>query len=294
MSRIAYRLTYAVLFCSVCVSACSDDPTDPNSTTGLSGTLDIPESSSAASIVTIDLSSGTVASTLDGQGPHRTPEGTVLMVRGNGDLVEATTTQERVIAAENTEYPNAEAYDDRFENPRLSPNGRLVAYAGTFLDYAVYVVDRATGDLQFGIEPTTSLEGFRRPSWISDTEILVSGYLSNPGLYVIDIETGDGVRIDDDLASPTDPVVSPDRSRVAFILNNHVWIMDLDGTRLRQISTSSGEEKMPTWSPDGKWILVSNAASLYAVSVDGNNVVDIMKEYRADRSYLGSTQTSWR
>lgn len=294
MPRPAHRLTYAALLFSLCVSACSDDPTNPNSTTGLSGTLDIPESSSAASIVTIDLSSGASASTFDGQGPHRTPEGTVLMVRGNGDLVEATTTQERVITAENTEYPNPEGYDDRFENPRLSPNGGLIAYAGTYLKYAVYVVDRATGALQFGIEPATNLEGFRRPSWISDTEILVGGYLDNPGLYVIDVETGDVGRIDDNLANPTDPVVSPDRSRMAFILNKHVWIMNLDGSGLRQISTSDGEEKMPTWSPDGKWILVSNAASLYAVSVDGNNVVDIMKTYRGDRFYLGSTQTSWR
>ncbi len=38
--------------------------------------------------------------------------------------------------------------------------------------------------------------------------------------------------------------------------NNHVWVMDADGTNAYQLTTSDMYENAPTWSPDGKYILV--------------------------------------
>jgi Tol biopolymer transport system component len=294
MSLTFLRSSRALLLCAL-LFACSDDPTNPGTGGGLSGTLDFNESSTRSSIFTIDLASGSASTTLNGYGPHRTPDGTVLMVSPNGDLVESNGTQQRLIVAKNLEHPNTQRHDDQIVNPRLSPNGRLVAYAGPLFTYNVYIVDRQTGALEYSIEASDTREGYQRPSWISDTQLLVGGYQTNPGLFVVDLVTGEVTRIDDNLAGPTDPIVSPDRTRAAFILNDHVWIMNLDGTGLRQITTSTGTESMPTWSPDGKWILVANTADLFAVPIDGGTTIDIMKTYRNDVDYLGgSTQVSWR
>jgi Tol biopolymer transport system component len=53
---------------------------------------------------------------------------------------------------------------------------------------------------------------------------------------------------------------SPDGNRVAFglgdtaLLDNHMWVMNIDGTGLRQLSTSSHNEDGAAWSPDGKYL----------------------------------------
>jgi Tol biopolymer transport system component len=64
------------------------------------------------------------------------------------------------------------------------------------------------------------------------------------------------------------PVVSPKGDRIAFVSNRsgdmRIWVSDLDGRNARRISTPEMEyhqaikapieQKVPAWSPDGKWI----------------------------------------
>jgi dipeptidyl aminopeptidase/acylaminoacyl peptidase len=56
--------------------------------------------------------------------------------------------------------------------------------------------------------------------------------------------------------------VSPDGSQLAFDLgdpgvdDNHVFVMAMDGTGLRQLTTSDVNEDAPAWSPDGRSIIV--------------------------------------
>ena len=64
------------------------------------------------------------------------------------------------------------------------------------------------------------------------------------------------------LGSSHDFVWSPDGSQLAFVqntdamvatsTNNDVWLMNRDGSNLRQISTGSGNDNGPRFSPDGK------------------------------------------
>jgi Tol biopolymer transport system component len=58
------------------------------------------------------------------------------------------------------------------------------------------------------------------------------------------------------------PYSSPDGRRIAFDsftddLHFHIWITDADGGTPRQLTTRGGNDFVPTWSHDGRWIYFS-------------------------------------
>ena len=59
------------------------------------------------------------------------------------------------------------------------------------------------------------------------------------------------------------PVWTPDGRRIAFEsqrADGHfdIWVMDSDGSALRQLTTDPGDENAPTWSRDGQRIYFSS------------------------------------
>jgi len=52
--------------------------------------------------------------------------------------------------------------------------------------------------------------------------------------------------------------LSPDGSRVAFASssagNSDIWVQNVDGTNLRQLTNTVAADSWPIWSPDGRWI----------------------------------------
>ena len=54
------------------------------------------------------------------------------------------------------------------------------------------------------------------------------------------------------------PAVSPDGTRVAMVLSKsgwtELWVSNMDGSGLKQLTTGKEAESSPTWSPDGRWI----------------------------------------
>ena len=63
----------------------------------------------------------------------------------------------------------------------------------------------------------------------------------------------------------SDPQVSPDGSRVAFVLSSikyeedryerHIWIVDVATGEAEQYTFGQGSDTYPRWSPDGRWLL---------------------------------------
>ena len=66
------------------------------------------------------------------------------------------------------------------------------------------------------------------------------------------------------------PVLSPDGSVIVFRAGDRYFMRRLDEERAEPLSTrGSVTWKEPFFSPDGKWIGISDAAHLFKVSIDG-------------------------
>lgn len=163
--------------------------------------------------------------------------------------------------------------------PAVSPDGRKLVYVEQ-VDHSLSLwVSDITG------KNTRALvsEGMNLlPSWVPDSRHIVwmktqrgkkrQDPASNSQIHIMDTETGSSRRLFSDLEqikfSNAMPSVSPCSERVAFVSNRsgnfRVWVSNLDGSDAKPISTPPAaqdeslklpiEQKVPTWSPDGKWI----------------------------------------
>nr|WP_236649369.1 LpqB family beta-propeller domain-containing protein [Rhodopirellula sp. SM50] len=117
------------------------------------------------------------------------------------------------------------------------------------------------------------------PSWLPDSKHVVwmkpqpgQDPSRNSQIHLMNTETGESRRLFTDPEqlkfSNSMPVVSPQGDRIAFVSNRgggmRIWVSDLDGSNARAISPVASdleetlqlpmEQKVPAWSPDGKWI----------------------------------------
>ena len=163
--------------------------------------------------------------------------------------------------------------------PAWSPDGRKV----------VYVRQSEKGLDLWRCDPDgrqhvrlTQTGANRIPSWLPDSKHIV-WMVSEPGkgtqdpaanscLWMMNTDTKQSRPLFRDAGqmkySNAMPVVSPDGQRVAFVSNRdgvfRVWVSDLDGRNAKRISPVAAErdealdlpieQKVPAWSPDGKWI----------------------------------------
>jgi dipeptidyl aminopeptidase/acylaminoacyl peptidase len=89
----------------------------------------------------------------------------------------------------------------------------------------------------------------------------------------------------------SDPQISPDGRRVAFVMTtaseehdeylSNVWVVDVDGGEPRRFTTGPTRDTLPRWSPDGRWLaFVSDRgpkrkAQLYATPGDGGEPIQL-------------------
>lgn len=111
--------------------------------------------------------------------------------------------------------------------------------------------------------------GARDAEWLPDGRLLLA--------------QGDSIRVTDTALSSTTLVrqfandapdflaASADGQRLAFDLGdasqlkNHVWVMNLDGSGLRQVTTSSNNEDGAAWAPDGSALAVRQGINYPAI-----------------------------
>lgn len=206
----------------------------------------------------LDLGSHKATNIAFGQYPQVLADRSILGVVGSDlAIVSADGASKQVIVAQNNQEPFDVKFDDRFNDPKLSPDGKYIAYDNDDIWPTTYVVDRTTGQLLLTVADEANKVYFAHPTWAPDGSLYVEGHsTTNPGIYRIDPQTFEYSRVDPNLNQPLQPTVSPDGKKIAFILNDHVWTMNIDGTNAAQLSTSSGTESYPAWSPDSKWVVV--------------------------------------
>jgi TolB protein len=106
------------------------------------------------------------------------------------------------------------------------------------------------------------------PAWSPDgSEIAFNSDRDTPGRlrgFVMDPEGGAVRRIGGDIWVEY-PAWSPDGSELAFMAqtpegtqNYEIFVMGSDGTNVRRLTDSPGDDGWPSWSPDGTRILFSS------------------------------------
>ena len=163
--------------------------------------------------------------------------------------------------------------------PNCSPNGKKLVY----MEQINHAMTLRVCDINGENTKTIIDEGMNViPSWMPDSLHIVwmkvqpnkekKDPVSNAKIYIANTETGQYRRLFSNKEqikfSNGMPSVSPKGDRIAFVSNRsgtmRIWISDLDGNDAKLISKPESEyhekikapieQKVPIWSPDGKWI----------------------------------------
>ncbi len=132
---------------------------------------------------------------------------------------------------------------------------------------------------------TTEKNIVAAPAWVPRHFALCYGsYRANqPDIYHHDLGTGRLTKLAYYPGSNISPAPSPDGSKVAMILSKSgmvdLYVADIDGSHLRQLTKSKEDESSPCWSPDGQWICfagkINERRALWKVPVAGGAPVRI-------------------
>lgn len=74
-----------------------------------------------------------------------------------------------------------------------------------------------------------------------------------------------------------DPAWSPDGSRIAFVSAtesgpSQIYVMRVDGSDVRQLTTGSQSAGQPQWSPDGSRIAFAGGGGIFVMRADGSQI----------------------
>jgi Tol biopolymer transport system component len=154
--------------------------------------------------------------------------------------------------------------------PALSPDGKQIAYLSErnffFIDF--YLADGETGKVIKRLAKSVfdaNYETFRylssSASWSPDSKYLVFAAKAKDydNIVVFDPRRSKAVRrIHVPLNGITSPVFSPDGKQLAFSGQNggisDLFVVNVDGSGLRQLTNDKYAQLMPAWSPDGHTI----------------------------------------
>lgn len=155
---------------------------------------------------------------------------------------------------------------------------------------AVAVVD-ATGRLEAHGAGTTVIiatsEGRQGELAVTvgEADIMYEGYRTGlPEMFVLSLRGGEPVRLLPPHTVIGEPTPSPDGSRVAYVVADYeswtgdIFVVDRNGTGLRQITTGGELDDQPAWSPDGSRIAfrsyrLERQGDIWVMNADGTNPV---------------------
>ncbi len=119
------------------------------------------------------------------------------------------------------------------------------------------------------------------PTWLGRSKLLYGSYKLGPiYIYSHDLPTGARKAVARHPGMNASPAVSPDGRRLAMILsksgNPDLFVSDIDGGNLKQLTSTREAESSPCWAPDNQTIcFVSRErgpASLYTISASGGQM----------------------
>jgi len=106
-------------------------------------------------------------------------------------------------------------------------------------------------------------------------------------LYSLPITGGEAKPVTTGMAFDSQPSVSPDGKRIAFVSDRdgseNLWICNLDGSDPKQLSKDpQGDFESPSWTPDGDYVLVSRKPNnglheIWMYNIQGGSGVQVTK-----------------
>jgi TolB protein len=148
----------------------------------------------------------------------------------------------------------------------VSPDGTYIAFGiGAFYERPAkpgqLALIRPDGKGLRMLTDGTASSGFA--SWSPDGKRLVFRVMGNDerGLRILTLEDGKISTLTNEY--DTFPAWSPRGDLIAFVSfrtgDYEIYTIRPDGSRVRQLTASHGNEGHPIWSPDGKWIMFSSS-----------------------------------
>jgi Tol biopolymer transport system component len=134
-----------------------------------------------------------------------------------------------------------------------------------------------------------SSDGPNGPPALTNTIVFVSDRTGSPQLIVMH-GNGDIIQLLATMPGPkTDPVISPDGRKIVFTVGDidagsasPLWIVNSDGTGLKQLTFDGANDMRPTWSPDGARIAFVSTrdgnAEIYVMNADGTGQTNITND----------------
>jgi Tol biopolymer transport system component len=161
--------------------------------------------------------------------------------------------------------------------PSWSPNGKQLVFAGAN-DGRLYIIKSNGKGLRY-LLGKTRVVGYGHPIWSpTGDEIFFTDGADGSDLKAVDLRTG-AERVvypgDGPAGTVEDFDVSPDGQRIAFYAPYRNWMINVDGTGLRQISPPNGyfvSYEGLSFSPDGSELAGAYDGEVWAL--DGEHGAD--------------------
>ena len=270
MLKIITTLSLLVSIGTVCIY---DSPMAKENNLSLSGKLTFgeyrPILEESLGIVEVYLPGGQKKKLFEGNFAWRHPSGNIVINKGCGNFVnqlEVIDNHSRPTIASPCSSEINLPGDSKplYELSRLSPDKQFIASEVKYNKNYFYDTAKISTVLINNGRIKRVFDGFHSPEWLPDGRLL----LASDGIYITEIE-GTPKKIDDGILSsgPNNLDVDPAGKRIAFEWNQRIWIMDIDGSNLKEIASGPATYRFPAWSPNGKHIafVAFNSNSLSSI-----------------------------